>query len=254
MAEEGAIERGRKRSLVPAGALPEVAVVEIFGEDPDGEPLGRPAEWAGEGPAPSILILPGREEASAPGRGERVLARIARTKDGATPYEARIIKRLGASAHRVLGVLRLEPGQPPRIEPIDRKTRYALAIGREDLSGAKNGELVLAGAHGAARRRRTAGPHRRAAGFDGRPQGRQPDRHSRPRHPDRVSREALQEAQSAKPVGIAGRTDLRKTRSSPSIRKTRAIMTTRCGRSPIPIRPTKAAISSSSPSPMSRIT
>ncbi len=144
MAEEGAIERGRKRSLVPAGALPEVAVLEIFGEDPDGEPLGRPIEWAGEGPAPSILILPGREESSAPGRGMRVLARIARSKGGVTPYEARIIKQLGASAHRVLGVLRLEQGQPPRIEPIDRKTRYALVIDRQELSGAKNGELVLA--------------------------------------------------------------------------------------------------------------
>ena len=42
---EGAIEQGRKRSFAPAGALPEVAVLEIFGEDPDGEPLARPAEW-----------------------------------------------------------------------------------------------------------------------------------------------------------------------------------------------------------------
>src|SRR5258706_11414917 len=92
MAEEGAVQRGRKRSLVPAGAIPEVAVLEIFGEDPDGEPHGRPVEWAGEGPAPSILILPGREEASAPGRGMRVLDRIAQSKEGATPYEARIIK------------------------------------------------------------------------------------------------------------------------------------------------------------------
>src|SRR5437588_6923959 len=48
LAEEGAVQRGRKRSLVPAGALPEVAVVEIFSEDPDGEPLGRPAAWSGE--------------------------------------------------------------------------------------------------------------------------------------------------------------------------------------------------------------
>ena len=140
----------------------------------------------------------------------RVLARIARTPDGATPYEARIIKRLGASAHRVLGVLRLEQGQPPRIEPIDRKTRYALVIDREELSGAKNGELVLAepmARHG------TGGPR-----------GRIVERLGSMDDPKAVSliaihahgiptefpREALQEAQSAKPVGIAGRTDLRK--------------------------------------------
>jgi ribonuclease R len=210
MADEGTIERGRKRSLVPAGALPEVAVLEIFGEDPDGEPLGRPVEWAGEVPPPSILILPGGEEISAPGRGMRVLARIARTPEGSTPYEARIIKRLGASAHRVLGVLRLEQGQPPRIEPIDRKTRYALVIDREELSGAKNGELVLAepmARHG------TGGPR-----------GRIVERLGSMDDPRSVSliaihahgiptefpRETLQEAEAAKPVGIAGRTDLRK--------------------------------------------
>jgi ribonuclease R len=67
LAEEGAIERARKRSFVPAGDLPEVTVLEIFGEDPDGEPLGRPVEWRREGPAPSVVILPGREETSAPG-------------------------------------------------------------------------------------------------------------------------------------------------------------------------------------------
>ena len=210
LAEEGAVQRGRKRSLVPAGALPEVAVVEIFGEDPDGEPLGRPAEWAGEGPAPSILILPGREEASAPGRGERVLARIARTKDGAIPYEARIIKRLGASAHRVLGVLRLEPGQLPRIEPIDRKTRYALSIGREDLAGAKHGELVLAepmARHGA------GGPRARIVerlGSMDEPKAVSLIAIHAHGIPTEFPREAIQEAESAKPVGLPGRTDLRK--------------------------------------------
>ncbi|HEY4264328.1 MAG TPA: hypothetical protein VGM72_03355, partial [Micropepsaceae bacterium] len=143
LADDGAIARGRRRSFVPAGELPEVTVLEIFGEDPDGEPLGRPVEWKNEGPAPSVLILPGREETGAPGRGERVLARIARSHEGHAQYEARIIKRLGASAHRVLGVLKLETGMAPRIEPIDRKTRYAFTIDPRELAGAKNGELVL---------------------------------------------------------------------------------------------------------------
>jgi len=53
MAENGAIERGRKRSLVPAGALPEVAVLEIFGEDPTANPLDGQSNGA-EGPAPSF--------------------------------------------------------------------------------------------------------------------------------------------------------------------------------------------------------
>ena len=163
LAQTGAIARGPKRSFVPAGELPEVAVLEIFGEDPDGEPLGRPMEWKGEGPAPSVLILPGREETGAPGRGERVLARIARlkegpTREGAARYEAKIIKRLGASAHRVLGVLKLEPGMAARIEPIDRKTRHAFIVDASGLAGAKDGELVVAepsARHG------SSGPHAR---------------------------------------------------------------------------------------------
>ncbi|HEY4263891.1 MAG TPA: ribonuclease R [Micropepsaceae bacterium] len=210
LAESGAITRGEKRSFVPAGALPEVAVLEIFGEDPDGEPLGRPLEWKGEGPPPSVLILPGREETSAPGRGERVLARIARSKDGVTRYEARIIKKLGASAHRVLGVLKIERGMLARIEPIDRKTRSAFVVDATELAGAKDGELVVAEPtvrHGA------SGPHARIV-----------ERLGSMNEPKTVSLiaihahgiptefplEALREAENAKPVSLAGRTDLRK--------------------------------------------
>ena len=210
MAAEGMIERGRKRSLVPAGALPEVAVLEIFGEDPDGEPLGRPVEWAADGPSPSVLILPGREETSPPdaasacspaSRGRLTAPALTKRESSNAWAQARI---------GCLGVLRREQGQPPRIDPIDRKTRYALVIDRDELSGAKNGELVLAepmARHG------TGGPR-----------GRIVERLGSMDDPKAVSliaihahgiptefpREALQEAQSAKPVGVVGRTDLRK--------------------------------------------
>jgi ribonuclease R len=210
LAEEGAIERGRKRSFVPAGALPEVAVLEIFGEDPDGDPLGRPVEWTGEGPAPSVLIVPGREETPAPGRGERVLAHISRAHEGFAEYEGRIIKLLGASVHRVLGVLRLERGHLARIEPIDRKTRYAFMIDPKELAGAADGELVVvepSARHG------VGGPRARIV-----------ERLGSMNEPKTVSliaihahgiptefpREAIEEAERAKPVGLAHRTDLRK--------------------------------------------
>jgi ribonuclease R len=209
LAEDGAIERGRKRTFVPAGALPEVAVLEIFGEDPDGEPLGRPVEWKGEGPAPSVLILPGRDESSAPGRGERVLARISRIHEGRAEYEARIIKQLGASVHRVLGVLRLEAGHLPRIEPIDRKTRYAFVIEREELQGAKDGELVVvepSARHG------VGGPRARIVerlGSMDEPRAVSLIAIHAHGIPTEFPREAILEAEQAKPVALAGRTDLR---------------------------------------------
>jgi len=210
LADEGTIERGRKKSFVPSGGLPEVAVLEIFGEDPDGEPLGRPVEWKGEGAPPSVLILPGREETGAPGRGERVLARIARTREGHAPYEARIIKRLGASAHKVLGVVKRERGMPARIEPIDRKTRYAFVVDARELGDTADGELVVI--------EPTA---RHAAGG---PRARIVEKLGSMNEPKTVSliaihahgiptefpREAIEEAERAKPVDAHGRTDLRK--------------------------------------------
>lgn len=209
LAEQGAVERGRRRSYVPAGALPDTAVLEIFGEDPDGEPLARPVEWEGSEAPPSVLVLPGRDEVSAPGRGERILARISRNKTEGH-YEARIIKRLGASAHRALGVLKIPAGQLPRVEPVDRKSRHAFMVDRNSIAGIRDGDLV------------TVEPDaRRGAGG---PRARIVERHGSIREPRSISliaiyahgiptdfpAEALTEAEHSKPASPSGRTDLRK--------------------------------------------
>ena len=77
--DEGVIEQSKRRSFVQAGNLPEVTVLEIFGEDADGEPIARPTHWEREDPAPSILVLPGRDSrAPPPGRGDKILAQIGR--------------------------------------------------------------------------------------------------------------------------------------------------------------------------------
>jgi ribonuclease R len=208
--DEGAIEQGKRRSFAPAGALPEVAVLEIFGEDPDGEPLGRPLDWRRDEPAPSVLILPGRDDATTPpGRGDRVLARIARSKDGPVPYEARIIKRLGASAHRALGVIRRERGALARVEPIDRKTRHAFVVDERDLAGAKDGELVLVeptARHGA------AGPRARVVerlGSMDEPKAVSLIAIHAHGIPTEFPRDAIEEAERAAPVALGARTDLR---------------------------------------------
>ena len=209
--DEGTIEQGRKKSYVPKGELPDVVVLEVYGEDPDGELLGRPLEWNKETPAPSVLLVPGREDTSRPiGRGERVLARIARAKEGSVPYEGQIIKRLGASAHRVLGVLARVNGRLS-IEPIDRKTRHSFAVDERELSGAREGELVLA--------EPTAG---RATGA---PRARIVERLGSMKEPKAVSliaihahgiptdfpRDVIAEAENAKPVALGSRVDLRRT-------------------------------------------
>ena len=139
---DGTISRAGKRSYTRAGSLPDVAVLEITGPDMDGELLARPAQWDSDDAPPAIIVVPGREAdgAATLGAGERILARLTETQNG---YEARIIKRLGASAHRVLGVYRAD-ARAGRIAPIDRKTRFEFVVDARDAGGAEPNELVLA--------------------------------------------------------------------------------------------------------------
>ncbi|MGD0189218.1 MAG: ribonuclease R [Rhizomicrobium sp.] len=206
---EGLIARGPKRSYAKAGALPEVAVVEIIGQDADGELLARPTRWEQETPPPQIIVAPGRETDAGPalGRGERILARLTQVDDG---YEARIIKRLGASVHRVLGVYRENERREGRIAPIDRKTRHEFMVDLRDKGGAKPNELVLA--------EPLAG---RASGL---PRARVIERLGDMNEPKAISLIAIHEhgiptefpadviaqAERAEPVSLRGRTDLRK--------------------------------------------
>ena len=141
--QDGTITRTGKRAYQKPGTLPEVTVLEITGQDPDGELLARPQRWDGDEEPPTIFVILGRDQESAgiPGRGERILARLSQTKNG---YEARIIKRLGASAHRVLGVYHKGPAREGRIAPIDRKSRTEFIVDARDAGGAENNELVLA--------------------------------------------------------------------------------------------------------------
>jgi ribonuclease R len=205
---EGALARGPHRTFETPGALPDVAVLEITGQDPDGELLARPQRWESNEHPPRIVVIPGREDerGGALGAGERILARLSETRDG---FEAKIIKRLGASVHKVLGVYR-EGERGGRIVPIDRKTRHEFIVDPRDKGGAKPNELVMAEplsgrASGTLRARVTE----RLGSMDA------------PRAvsliaihahgiPTEFPKEVLGEAEHAKPIDPRGRTDLRK--------------------------------------------
>ena len=202
--QEGLIERGRKRSYSKPGALPDVLVLEISGQDPDGELLARPQRWEHDEAPPQIIVNPG-SDGGAIGQGERILARLTQTKNG---YEARIIKKLGASAHKVLGVYR-QSTREGRIVPIDRKSKTEFIVDARDSGGAAPNELVLA--------EPLSG---RASGL---PRARVVERLGSMDAPKTVSliaihahgiptefpKEALDEAARAKPAEPRGRTDLR---------------------------------------------
>jgi len=203
---EGIIEGNRRKGYATPGTLPEVGVLEIVGQDADGELLARPLKWESNEEPPKIYVVPSRDDKGpALGAGERVLARLERIEHG---YEARVIKRLGASAHKVLGVLHVLP-QGLRIAPIDRKSRTEFAVEARDRGGAEHNELVLA--------EPLAG---RVQGFA---RARVIERLGSMNAPKTVSliaihahgiptdfpKEVLEQAESAKPANLSGRTDLR---------------------------------------------
>ncbi|MHA1559881.1 MAG: ribonuclease R, partial [Alphaproteobacteria bacterium] len=142
MADEGLIEKRQKR-LNRAGELPPVSVIEITEKTRDGDLIASPVEWdETAGSVPRIVITArsgGRSRLSAPGIGDRVLARIAAEGTG---YTARIIRVLDHRPETVLGVIRMA-GNETRLEPVDRKQRDAF-IRQGGLGDAKEGDLVSA--------------------------------------------------------------------------------------------------------------
>lgn len=134
---EGALGRRGRRGLAEAGALPEVGVADVVERDADGELMVRLVR--GED-APTVRLAPGGDErAGAPGLGDRLLVRFV-TRDGGET-EAKLIKRLGQSAHRILGVVR-KARREVRVEPVDRRSKDTLLLPEgEDV---RDGDLVLA--------------------------------------------------------------------------------------------------------------
>jgi len=138
MQEEGVIERGRGRRVHAAGTLPKVAVVEITGTDIDGELLARPLTWEGDRePPPIYMATAGRQPA--PGRGDRLLAKLKPAGDGT--YEGRVIRRIAAAPTQVLGIYKIVGGQG-RLVPTDRRVKGEFLIERRDARGAEPGDLV----------------------------------------------------------------------------------------------------------------
>jgi ribonuclease R len=149
---EGAIGRSGRRQYADAMALPASGVFEIVDQDADGELLARMRGRDGYF-GPVIRLAPGEGAArrgdAAIGIGDRVLARTVEDPDG--EKVARIIKRLGQSAHRILGVFKADPRGGGRIDPADRKARQSLLVYAEHTGGAADGDLVLVELVGGAR-------------------------------------------------------------------------------------------------------
>ncbi|MEM0948435.1 MAG: ribonuclease R [Pseudomonadota bacterium] len=138
---DGHLEKRRKTYRDP-DKLPSVSVLEISGPGSDGDLFARPMEWRGDGPEPKILII-ARASDPALGQGDRILGRLTEVKGEDHAYEARLIRRIGTNARKVLGVYR-KGAEGGRIVPVDKGTAREWRVSERDANGAKDGELVEA--------------------------------------------------------------------------------------------------------------
>jgi ribonuclease R len=205
--EDGALGRRGRKDFAKAGALPPVGVCDVVERDADGELFVRLAK-AGED-APLVRLAPGAHEAraGAPGLGDRLLARFEQRADGV--FEAKVIKRLGQSAHKILGVVR-KARRETRVEPVDRRSRETLQLFEAEARNLKEGDLVLAQV-GAADRR--FGPKRgkvlEVVGREDQPRAASLIAIYAHGIPTGFTPAAQAEAEAAEAPTLAGRTDLR---------------------------------------------
>ncbi len=187
---------------------PPVGVVDVVERDADGDLFVRLAKGDPDGSMWRLAPGPGEAAAGAPGLGDRLLARLERLDGG--ELEARLIKHLGQSAHRILGVVR-KSRREVRVEPVDRKSRDSVLLPPLEGADLRDGDLVLVRIGGESRR-----PHGPRSGHLLETVGREDD----PRAasllaihahgvPTGFSPAAQAEAADARPPTLAGRTDLR---------------------------------------------
>ena len=139
---QGALGKRGRRGFAEAGALPPVGVADVVETDADGDLFVRLTKGGED--LPLIRLAPGKGDAAAggaPGMGDRLLVRFEQLENGET--EARLIKRLGQSAHKVLGVIRRHRREV-RVEPVDRKSKESLLLNEQEAKDLKDGDLVLA--------------------------------------------------------------------------------------------------------------
>jgi ribonuclease R len=149
LADEGIIKKRGKEVSEPE-TLPATLMADITSRDSDGELLAIPAEWDevenGEPPKIRIHIPRRAQPGTAAGVGDRALLRVEKSAehDPEGPgYRGRVIKVIDHARTRVLGVFRKNPDGGGRLVPVDKKQAgRELNIAKIDTLGAEDGDLV----------------------------------------------------------------------------------------------------------------
>lgn len=141
LSAEGFLERGRNRRVSLPNALPEFVLVEVLEVDHDGEVIAKPLNWDLPEPEPRIRMAPTRRGEPTLGKGDRLMAKVARISD--RWYKGRAIRRIDRGESRIIGIYRTIPGGG-RIDPTDRKAKGEYSVHPDLAGGAETGDLVVA--------------------------------------------------------------------------------------------------------------
>jgi ribonuclease R len=205
--DDGHLEK-RKKTYRDPDKLPPVSVLELAEITRDGDMFATPLEWQGEGDPPRVLFI-AKSSDPALKPGDRILCRMTEVEADDHEYEARLIRRIGQAAHRILGIFR-KSAEGGRVVPIDKGADKEWIVPPGATEGAKDGELVEA---------QQSGPKARM----GLPKATIIARLGDPTAPRAVSLIAIHqhgipddfpddviaEADAMKPAGLSGREDLR---------------------------------------------
>ncbi len=129
MVEDGSIKKSDRKTFREADALPGVMVIKATRLD-DGDLMGEPENWKGDGPVPQLLIRDTGPREKKRGKrdqrdtlkvGDRALCRIKVLENGTAV--ASVMKKLGSGPTAHLGVL-YKGGRGWRIQPVSKKARH----------------------------------------------------------------------------------------------------------------------------------